>query len=178
MSRMLARTAKELPVQKRPKSSPLNHVLHHDVDQNLKLQGGASSDEAAMLTQRLKTTGAIIGVGRNRLRVARAIFTRHGVALSESVRRAALSLAVDREEDWEVVGSGADGGGVNGPLGVVILDDGMQASFQGIVEGVAFVRFDQIEIEMGGSSITDIMKTLVDMLLIDLFEKNVFLTWV
>jgi hypothetical protein len=149
MSRMLARAAKDLPVQKRPKSSPLNHVLHHDVDQILKLQGGASSDEAAMLTQRLETTGAIIGVGRNRSKVARAIFTRHGIAPSENVWRTALSLAVDREEDWEVVGSGADGGGVNGPLGVVILDDGMQASFQGIVHGVAFMKFDENEIEMG-----------------------------
>lgn len=165
---MLARTAKELPVQKRPKSSPLNHVLHHDVDQNLKLQGGASSDEAAMLTQQLETTGAIIGVGRNRSKVARAIFTRHGVAPSKNIRRAALSLAVDREEDWEVVGSGADGGGVNGPLGVVILDDGMQASFQGSVDGVALVQFDLMKIETGSSSRSSIMKILFDMRLIEM----------
>lgn len=40
-----------------------------------------------------------------------------------------MSLAIEKEElDWEVVGIKGGEGGVNGPVGVVIVDDGMQAS--------------------------------------------------
>ncbi|GAQ80705.1 hypothetical protein KFL_000600220 [Klebsormidium nitens] len=91
------------------------------------VRGGPYSDEASMLTQRLRDTSAVIGSGRNRSKAARTIFTRHGAAPSESVRRAAMSLAIAKEElDWEVVGTKGGEGGVNGPVGVVIVDDGMQ----------------------------------------------------
>ena len=85
-----------------------------------------------MLTQRFRDTSAVIGTGANRAKTAHTIVTRHGAAPSERVRRAAMSLAIEKEElEWEVVG-GKDGeGDVNGPLGVVILDDGMQVSIRG-----------------------------------------------
>lgn len=87
-------------------------------------QGYAGGDEARLLQSHLEGSCAKVGVGPNRVAMARSILAERGIMDISKREQLAERIEPCRRENRPLHQPGGDG-----KVGVVLLDDGMQVHF-------------------------------------------------